>query len=163
MTFELENMVGVYRERPHLIYNLDTQPVLGEDGGKTWRRITDRMHDPETFFFKFTCKIHSDLARIAFAHPQMSEHIADLIADVQASGHGRVETIAHSREGRPVYRIEIANAADPESKKHAIIIAQQHAGEDAAGFLAEGLARFLISDKPDNRIPGGFGLDLSFM
>lgn len=148
LTFLLENMTGIYRGNPHLIMTIDTQPVISEDGGQTWERITDRTHDPESFVFTFTTSIETDRARIAYAHPHTSQQIQDLVETPRASAYADVTTIAQSHEGRDVYRIVLGDAED-ESKRHALIHAQSHSGEDAAGYLAEGMVRFLLSSDPD--------------
>jgi len=147
VTFELEHLIGVYRETPHIVYTDYTQPVFSYDQD-TWHRITDVHYDSANYTFRFTQQFSDAPVWIAYAHPYPYSRLLSLIDQVRESDYASINTIAWTKEGREVFLVHITDKEVPEAdKKNVLILALQHAGEDAGGFMAEGMVSFLTSDK----------------
>jgi len=84
---------------------------------------------------------------IAYAHPYPTSRLNSVIDGVKTSEFVQIENIAKTKEGRDVTLLSITDFQIPaENKINIMILALQHAGEDAGGFMAEGLIDFLVSD-----------------
>ena len=149
LTFELENLKGVYRGRPHLIYSDYTQPVFSYDQ-KIWQRIESVDYDSAAKSLKFSYLFESSPIWIAYAHPFTYERLTSFISSIRNNKYAIVEEISKTKEGRS---IELINITDAEialhEKKTVFFMAMQHAGEDAGAFYLEGLINFLLSDNED--------------
>jgi len=68
VTFELKDLIGVYRETPHIVYTDYTQPVYSYDQ-QNWHRITNVKYDRASHTFQFTEHFEKEPVWIAYAHP----------------------------------------------------------------------------------------------
>ena len=145
---ELQDLIGVYRGNPHIVYTDDTQPVFSYDQ-ENWDRISDVSYDSASDTFIFTETFDRDPVWIAYAHPYPWSRLEQLVEKIQAHPYATTNTIAETAEERPIRLITIADPqAEEINKKTVLIMALQHAGEDAGGFLAKGLINYLISGDP---------------
>lgn len=145
VTIELSNMQGVYRGGPHLVYTDYTQPVISNDG-EEWKRITEVRYDENDRMFTFSFTPSSDTAWVAYAHPYSYGRLQQMTDTLDSSELVTTETIGTSVDDRSLTLIKISGSEDrEESKKNVFITGMQHAGEDAGGYLIEGLIRFLLS------------------
>lgn len=148
VTFELNNLSGIYRGNPHIVYTDYTRPVFSYDM-ENWRRITDTEYDSSAQSFAFTHAFTEEPVWIAYAHPYPYSRYTSLISRIKDSDHATVEQIAESPEGRSIHLATITNREIPvDDKRTVLVIALQHAGEDAGGYLAEGMMEYLLSDDP---------------
>ena len=145
ITFELKGLSGVYRETPHIVYTDYTQPVFSYDQ-KNWERIENVKYDTATYTFLFTEKFGKEPVWIAYAHPYPTSRLDNLLDKIGSSEYVKIHQLAKTKEGRDVSMVQITNQGIPaEEKKNIVILALQHAGEDAGGFMAEGIIQFLLS------------------
>ena len=146
INFELNDLIGVYRETPHLVYTNYTQPVYSYDQ-ENWVRIQNVQYDSASHTFKFNQAFDNEPVWIAYAHPYPTSRLQILLNTVRSSEFVQIENIATTKEGRDVTLIKITNPQIPDAdKKNIFIMALQHAGEDAGGYMAEGLIKFLLSE-----------------
>jgi hypothetical protein len=146
VTFELNNLLGVYRGDPHIVYTDYTQPVYSYDQ-KNWERIENVKYDSASYTFQFNQNFTGEPVWIAYAHPYPTERLSNFIKNIISSDYVKVETIAKTAEGRDVSLIRIQeNQVPDQGKLNILILAIQHSGEDAGGFMAEGMINFLISE-----------------
>ena len=148
LTFTLENMRGIYRGNPHLIFSDETQPVFSYDQA-TWQRIEDVSYDTAQHTFTFSQTFNQDSVWIAYAHPYPISRYEKFITSLAGKPFIELEKIASSTEERDIWLISITDPGIPEDNKKTIfLMALQHAGEDAGGFFAEGMVHYLLSDSP---------------
>jgi hypothetical protein len=146
LNFELNDLIGVYRGTPHLVYTDYTQPVYSYDQ-KNWKRIRNVKYDSASHTFQFSEQFDNEPVWVAYAHPYPTSRLQSVLEKIKTSEFVEVENIATTKEGRDVTLIKITNTQIPDAdKKNILIMALQHAGEDAGGYMAEGLINFLISD-----------------
>jgi hypothetical protein len=149
ITFELGNLAGVYRGNPHLIYSDYTQPVFSYDQ-QTWSRITDVAYDSSAQTLTFSQHFKSEPVWIAYAHPYSYSHYQSFLSSIDQSDHVSIEIIAKTKEDREINLITITNTESLiENKKTILLMAMQHAGEDAGGYFMEGLVNFLLSENAE--------------
>ena len=149
VTFELKNLIGVYRETPHIVYTDYTQPVYSYDQ-ENWKRITDVKYDSASYTFQFTELFKEEPVWIAYAHPYPVSRIDNLLEGVKSSEYANINELAKTKEGRDISLVHITDRKVPDDEKKTILIlALQHAGEDAGGFMVEGLIQFLLSEDED--------------
>jgi hypothetical protein len=149
LTFELENLEGVYRGKPHVIYSEYTQPVFSYDQ-KSWNRIESVNYDSAAKSLKFSYEFESSPVWIAYAHPYPYERLVSFISSISGKKFVNIEEISKTKEGRG---LELISITDPQfgshEKKTVFLIAMQHSGEDASTFYLEGLINFLLSEDED--------------
>ena len=146
VTFDLNDLTGVYRGNTHIVYSDYTQPVYSYDQ-EHWERIRNVKYDSASQTFQFSQHFDSEPVWISYAHPYPTHRLESVIDRIKTSEFVRIENIAKTKEGRDVTLVKITDSKAPENDKIIILIlALQHAGEDAGGFMAEGLIDFLISD-----------------
>lgn len=130
----------------------------------------------------FTTTFTSDPVWIAHSIPYLPRHEEELIADLQAAAGPavRVSTLATSEGGLPVKRLRITAPGTGRAKRGVWIVARHHAWEASGSWIADGLARWLVSGDPqavnlllkadlhvvpimdvDNVVLGGSGKDQS--
>jgi hypothetical protein len=149
VTIELNELIGVYRENPHVVYTDYTQPVYSYDQ-QNWQRIGNVEYDSASYTFKFSHTFGQEPVWIAYAHPYPTSRLQSLLEKIEPSEFTEIKNIATTRQGREVPLIKITDPQIPDaSKRNILIIALQHAGEDAGGYMAEGMIDFLISDNEE--------------
>ena len=149
ITFELDNLQGVYRTKRHLIYSDDTQPVFSYDQTR-WNRIESVSYDSAAKTMIFSYEFASSPVWIAYAHPYPYERMVSFVSSIRKNNHVTVEEIATTKQGRGVELISITDQEKQEdAKKTVFFMAMQHSGEDAGVFYLEGLISFLLSDEKD--------------
>ena len=84
------------------------------------------------------------LARSAYPAPDAAENEMDGLAAAHP-GRVRVETIGHSREGRPIRAFRLSNG-DPHGKPRLLVTAHIHAVEYVGSYVARRVARRLLSE-----------------
>lgn len=142
----LNQLTGIYRGHIHEVYNDITFPVFSYNN-RDWQRISQVKYDGKNKSFSFTAKFEHDSVWLAYAHPYSLEKLQMIRWDYEKEKDMRMKSLGFSKEGRKLDLFSISNYSIPDSeKKVAVIIALQHSGEDAGGFLAEGIIRFLMSD-----------------
>lgn len=150
-TFELERLTGIYRGNKHEVYTSHTYPVYSDDQS-VWHRIPDVSYNNSTKVFRFTHTFDSDTVWIAYAHPYPWKRAEELVARVRQSPFARIEQLGHSREQRPINLISITDSNVPSERKKVVFVqALQHPGEDAGGYMVEGMIRLLTSDAEEAR------------
>jgi hypothetical protein len=148
LSIELQDLIGVYRGNPHLVYTDHTQPVFSYDR-ENWERITDVSYDSASHTFIFSESFQQDSVWIAYAHPYPWSRLEQLTGKIRDQEYVSLENIAKTAEGREIRLVTITDPqAEAENKKTVLIMALQHAGEDAGGFLVEGLIDYLLSEDP---------------
>jgi hypothetical protein len=148
VTFELENLKGVYRGNPHLIYSEVTQPVFSYDQ-ETWERIEVVSYDSLTQLLTFSHPFDREPVWVAYAHPYSYKRYVELVATLKDQEFVTIESLSKTGEGRAIQLITITDPGIQDiNKKTIVIMAMQHAGEDAGGFLIEGLIAYLLSNDP---------------
>jgi hypothetical protein len=146
ITFELNELEGIYRRNPHIVYTGYTQPVYSYDQ-ESWERIVNVKYDSASRTFWFTHQFSNEPAWIAYAHPYPYNRLVRFITSVRNNALVQVEELAKTREARPIELLTITDPATPDpGKKTIFLMAMQHPGEDAGSFLLEGLVNYLISD-----------------
>ena len=149
MTFELENLEGVYRNKPHLIYSDHTQPVFSYDQ-ENWERIENVLYDSASRTLKFSESFDTSPVWIAYAHPYSYQRLKSLMSSIGKNQYVSVEEIARTKEGRRIEMLTITDSGTVDDRKKTILLmAMQHAGEDAGTFYLEGLINFLLTDDAD--------------
>jgi len=149
VTFELKDLIGVYRETPHIVYTDYTQPVYSYDQ-QNWHRITNVKYDSASYTFQFTEHFEKEPVWIAYAHPYPTSRVDNLLERIKSSEYVKINQLAKTKEGRDISLVHITDTDIPDDEKKTILIlALQHAGEDAGGFMAEGLIRFLLSEEKE--------------
>ena len=146
VTFELNDLIGVYRGNKQRVYTDYTQPVYSYDQ-KNWSRITDVKYDSTQHTFTFRETFDQESAWIAYAHPYSYSRYKELISGLEGEDYVTSERISVSPEGREIKMLTITDQNIPvEDKKTIFIMALQHSGEDAGGFLVEGMIEYLLSE-----------------
>jgi len=117
----------------------DCQPVISYDG-TTWERLAQRASP-----FTFTARqAHAWIARNI---PYPYERATALCEELGGSRHATARELARSQQGRSVPLLEItADRAPIASRRLAWVMARQHAFESHSSWVAEGLARWAVSD-----------------
>jgi len=146
LTFQLNDLIGVYRETPHIVFTDYTQPVYSYDQ-ENWERISNVKYDSASHTFQFSQQFINEPVWIAYAHPYPTYRLESVIDRIKTSEFVQIENIAKTREGRKITLVNITDTRVPDDDKtNILIMALQHAGEDAGAYMAEGLINFLISD-----------------
>ncbi|MFC2125709.1 M14-type cytosolic carboxypeptidase [Bacteroidota bacterium] len=149
VTFELSDLIGVYRGDSHLVFTDYTQPVFSYDE-ENWERIQDVKYDSASHTFWFTQQFINEPVWIAYAHPYPNKRLSSVIEEIKDSEYIQIKNLAKTKEDRDLTMVKISETAISDvNKKNILIMALQHSGEDAGGFMAEGMIDFLISDDPD--------------
>jgi len=149
LTFQLNQLKGVYRNKPHLIYSEQTQPVFSYDQ-KQWHRIENVSYDTANNELEFSHHFDQSPVWIAYAQPYPYLRLQTFIDKVAQSEFVKVEQLAISNEERAIELLTVTDTSIPaERKKTVMLIALQHAGEDAGGFYIEGIVDFLISESEE--------------
>jgi hypothetical protein len=146
VSFELYDLIGNYRKKTHVVYTDYTQPVYSYDQ-QNWERIKDVKYDSALHTFQFSQRFIKEPVWIAYAHPYPTSRLKSVIDNIKTSEFVQIENIAKTDQGRNVTLIKITDTQVPDhNKRNILILALQHAGEDAGGYMAEGLINFLVSD-----------------
>ena len=147
--FELNDLIGVYRGDPHIVYTDYTQPVFSYDQ-ENWERIKNVKYDSASYTFQFSQYFTNEPVWIAYAHPYPTSRLHTLIDKIKNSSFVKIEEIAKTMEGRGLMLFRITDNRIPADKKlNVLILAAQHAGEDAGAYMAEGIINFLLSDEKE--------------
>lgn len=147
ITFDLDNLIGIYRGNPHNVYTEYTQPVISYNN-ETWERITEVSFNEETKSFSFSKYFTKDTAWIAYAHPNTVSRCVRYIESIKENKYVTIKSIGNSFEKRVIPLVEITDKSFPEeNKKRVLIIAMQHPGEDAGSFVANGVIDYILSSK----------------
>ncbi|NNL67426.1 MAG: hypothetical protein HKP30_14350 [Myxococcales bacterium] len=85
-----------------------------------------------------------DLARSAYPSPDAAENEMDALA-AEHPDRVHVETIGHSREGRPIRAFRLSNG-DPHGKPRLLVTAHIHAVEYVGSYVARRVARRLLEE-----------------
>ena len=148
VSFEFNNLIGVYRGTPHICYTGYTQPVLSYDN-ESWIRIQDVGYNEDDKIFRFTTYFEQDTAWIAYAHPYPYSRYMRYLDSVSSSPFLNIVAEGITPESRSIPLLEITNPESKNDKKNVFIMAMQHSGEDAGGFSVEGIINFLLSDNTE--------------
>jgi hypothetical protein len=146
LTFQLDNMKGIYRNNPIEHFADFVQPVLSYDNDN-WERIRSVSYEDTNKTFTFNVRFTQDTAWIAFAHPYTLKHGTEFLESVKSNRYVKSEKIGESVEGRAIELLKIINhERAAENKKKILILSLQHGSEDCGGYFTEGLVNFLLSD-----------------
>ena len=95
----------------------------------------------------YSLTLTGDPVWIAHSIPYLTTHQDELIADLEGP-LARVRTLATSEGGRPVEVLEITAPGPARGKCGVWLVARQHAWEASGSWIADGLARWLVSPDP---------------
>ena len=84
INFELNDLIGVYRGTPHLVYTDYTQPVYSYDQ-ENWERIKNVQYDSASHTFKFNQMFDNEPVWIAYAHPYPTSRLQSVLDNVNSS------------------------------------------------------------------------------
>ena len=144
ITFELDNMTGVYRGNLQEKFNEYTQPVYSYDKSN-WSRITNTSYDRNKKQFRFVQEFSQNHVWIAYAHPYPQSRHHAYIDELKQNKDIVVEKIGESVLGKDITMITLPQHDKTVKSKNVLILACQHAGEDCGGFFVEGLIWELLS------------------
>ncbi len=151
VTFELSDLAGIYRGKQHIVYTDYTQPLYSYDQ-ESWERIRNVKYDSASSTFQFSEFFTSEPVWIAYAHPYPTSRLTTVIDGMKSSEFVQMEDLAETGEGRSIKLVHITDFRIPgKDKKNVLILALQHAGEDAGAYMAEGMINFLLSDDLEAR------------
>ena len=146
ITVVLEKLSGIYRGGVHEVYTNYTYPVFSYDH-TNWQRIPNVHYDKESKTFSFTYHFEHDTVWLAYAHPYSLKRLLSMSQKFGNNEEIKIKSLGTSKEGRELELFSISNYTLPDAgKRVAIITALQHPGEDAGGYVAEGVIRFLMTD-----------------
>jgi hypothetical protein len=112
VSFELQDLIGVYRGTPHLVYTDYTQPVFSYDQ-ENWDRITDVSYDSASHTFFFSETFSQEPVWIAYAHPYPWSRLEQLTGEIQDQPFVTIKNIAKTAEGRDIRLVTIT---DPQTE-----------------------------------------------
>lgn len=126
------------------------QPVVSEDGGRTWHRIPEAFYTG--FFYRFRYTPRTDEAWIATLPPYQFSRWLERAAELEAADQTglRLDVLGSSRDGRPLHRLTIGEP-DDDTRPSIWIVARQHADEMPGSWMAEGFLDWLLADGPAAR------------
>lgn len=146
VTVVLDQLTGIYRGNKHEVYTNSTLPVFSYNR-VDWQRIPQVQYDEEKKSFSFTHRFERDTVWLAYAHPYRLKRVSDISQRSKGNREIKIKSPGTSKEGRELTIFSVSNYSIPDSaKKVAVIMALQHPGEDAGGYVAEGIIRFLMTD-----------------
>lgn len=125
-------------------------PVFSNNEGAAWEFFKPEECEwnaaKRTLRVRFTPQ--NETIRIAYTAMYTLTELKTLMEDVQNSPFVRVETIGFSLEKRPIPLFALSDFSVKDSeKRHFYIMARQHAWEAHTSWQADGMIRFLISEK----------------
>lgn len=145
-TVVLDQLSGIYRGNLHEVYTDDTYPVFSYDRVE-WQRIPQVHYNEEKKSFSFTHFFERDTVWVAYAHPYPLSRMQGVRQEHEGNRDIKIKSLGASEEDREITLFSISDYSQPDNrKKVAVIFALQHPGEDAGGYVAEGVIRFLMTD-----------------
>ena len=148
VTVKLQDLIGTYRGKPHLIYTQRTKPVFSYNN-QDWKRIDSVQYDTVHHTLLFSQTFTQASVWIAYAHPYPYSKEFAFINNLRKSQYLSVQKLGTSAESRPIQLITITDLSVNDSDKKVVFITTlQHAGEAVGGFFMEGMVNFLLSDEP---------------
>lgn len=146
ITVVLDQLSGIYRGNIHEVYTNETYPVFSYDRIE-WQRIPQVHYNEEKKSFSFTHLFERDTVWLAYAHPYPLSRLQKVSQEFEGNRDIKVKRLGATAENRDIILFSISDYSQPDNnKKVAVITALQHPGEDAGGYVAEGMIRFLMTD-----------------
>lgn len=143
VTIELNEMIGLYRGKPHItIIDDASRPVYSYDR-VSWERIEKTRWDPVTGTWTFWQRFSRSPVWVAYAQPYPLSQAKAWIESVSLRAEVRQESIGASADGHPLW---ILTVGPQQPKRTVLLTSLAHPGEDAAGYMIEGLVACLLSD-----------------
>jgi Cytosolic carboxypeptidase N-terminal domain/Zinc carboxypeptidase len=118
-----------------------TQPPYYSYDNLNWSEFPDPSGN--VYSLTFT----EDSVWIAHSIPYLTTHEQELIDDVQGP-HVQTSVLTVSEGGHPVHRLTITEPNGLPDKYGIWFVARQHAWEASGSWVADGLARWLVSSDP---------------
>lgn len=146
LTLDLFDLLGEYNYRPgtHPVAE-GTVPFLSYDQ-KSWEPIGEREWLQAEKELRLTIQVRESPVWVAHLYPYVLTDLEKLERDASATPFFRAESAGKTVEGRPVPLWTIAqNPGAPGGRPVVWVMARQHAWESATSWVADGLARFLLS------------------
>lgn len=147
LTFVIENARKDY-------YGHTLLPSLSYDQ-EHWAYIKDRIIEPhptdlDRVRFRFTHTFAAGRAWIAYSPPYPNGRLDALVKQAAAHPHARVETLCETPlNNLPVPLLLLTDPDTPDTgKKYALVLSREEGHETASSWIAEGMARFLMSGDP---------------
>ena len=126
-------------------------PVVSNDGGTTWARLTtkpERLEDA----FRFTHTLEADTVRFAFHDPYTLTMIEADIARWSTHPAATLRSIGNSVEGRPIQLLSITDSSVPAAEKQGVwVTARQHSAEVTSSFTLAGFVDALLAEDETGR------------
>lgn len=149
VTIQLDDLAGIYRGKPHLIYTSRTKPVFSYDN-INWQRIDSVQYDTARHSLTFTRRFTQSPVWVAYAHPYPYTRGRNFLNDLPKRNDLQIDSIGASRESRPIRLVTITDPSVKDTQKKVVLLtALQHSGETIGGFFMEGMIDYLLSDAPD--------------
>lgn len=147
LSIRFENMVGVYRGGPHIMYIKNPRLVYSYDQ-KNWLRMDAGKYDEENYIYEVKQKFESGPVWLAWAHPYTYTQSLKYMAQIANHPLVSLEKISESVEGRGIFLYNISKGGQASSSKESIVcMALQHPGEDAGAYFIEGFTNYLLQEK----------------
>ena len=120
-------------------------PILPDTTGQSWHYISQTWSDDYTL----SCVMHfdADSAYVAMRVPRTPTFNERFLGSLEANSLAKVVDIGTSAKGRPLLLAEIGT---PRANKPCVLVyAGEHADEQDAGWVAQGVIEYLLGDSPD--------------
>jgi hypothetical protein len=120
-------------------------PVLPDTTGQAWHYVSQTWTDDYTL----SCVMHfdADSAYIAMRVPRTTTYNERFVRGLVASQYAKVVQVGKSARGRPLLVAEIGT---PRAGKPCVLVyAGEHADEQDAGWVAQGVIDYLLGDSAE--------------
>jgi len=132
-------------------YDGRNRPAYSYSPGGKWELAQPGRVDKEAKTFTFEVTFREDAAWVAFCVPYTNDTLATLLQEYANDPHLRVQTLATTAEGRPVYRLLIAEDPDElrvEARHTVWVVARESGWSAPTSWAADGLIRFALGSGP---------------
>lgn len=142
VTVTLTDLIGEYNYKPGaLCVRADIPPVVSSDG-KTWRHLDKIVVENNEATIRVTPD--SDEFWVAHIEPYTTSRLERFLDEIRGHPDLRIDVIGKSVQGRNLYVLRFAKAADA-SLPRIWLMCRQHAWETGTSFVGEGAIRHLLS------------------
>jgi hypothetical protein len=152
ITLTFTNLVAERDGKPGAAsLSADVVPVYSLDGS-AWRHFPSMEWDEETQRATVRFRVNQNFLWIAHVPPYPLSRVEELLDEVAASPHAKVEPIGESVLGRDLRIVTVTDAGgDAAARPRLWLLARQHAWQTPTSHALEGALRFLVSDEPKAR------------
>jgi len=152
MYLRFENLEGVYRGNPHVMYKIKPQLVISYNQ-KDWSRMEEGSYNEEEKTYLVSQKFEKGPVWVAWAHPYTYSQSIDYMSTLSDSPLVTLEKVSTSVKGHSIFLYNIRKEGPPSTKKETVVaMALQHPGEDAGGYFIEGYTDLLLDKSKSNKL-----------